>query len=74
MKGKTLNLEESQKELVLFRFRSLNPESKITLGGEGEISVRKVIDHIEKGDDFGKKVIRVQMNMLKVLSSGVNYG
>ena len=64
------DIEEEQKKLVLARFKTLKPESKIILGGEGEISVRELINHIEKDDPFGKKIIQVQIKMLKVLSSG----
>ena len=69
MKEET-NLVEEQKILVLERFKTLNPESKIMLGSDGEVTVTELIDHIEKGDEFGKKVVRVQMKMLKILSGG----
>jgi len=62
-----INLEDEKKKLVLERFKTLNPESKIMLGGGEEVSVRELINHVEQGDDFGKKIIQAQMNMLKVL-------
>ena len=43
------NLFEEQKKLVLARFNTLNPESKIHLGGK-EVSVRELMEHIERGD------------------------
>ena len=70
MSYETKNLEEDQRTLVLERFKTLNPESKIMLGSEGELTVKDLINHIQQRDDFGKKVVKVQMNMLKVLSSG----
>lgn len=66
------NLEKEQKRLVLERFKTLNPQSKIMLGGEKEVTVKELINHIEKGDEFGKRIIQVQMKMLRVLSTGVN--
>lgn len=57
-----------QKELVLQRFKTLNPDSKLSLGGNKEVTVRELIEHVEKGDDFGKKIVQVQINMLRVLS------
>jgi len=69
MSNETENMEEEQRTLVLERFKTLNPGSKIMLGSEGELTVKELINHIEQRDDFGKKVVRVQMNMLKVLSS-----
>lgn len=64
------NLFNEQKRLVLARFKTLNPEGKIMLGGEKEVTVRELISHIEKGDEFGKKIVKVQMNMLQVLVRG----
>lgn len=64
-------VEEEQRKLVLARFKTLNPESKILLGGDKEITVKEVIKHIEKGNDFGKKVVKIQMKMIQVLSTGV---
>ncbi|MDP3728239.1 MAG: hypothetical protein Q8R18_02175 [bacterium] len=59
---------EEQRELVLARFKTLNPEAKIMLGGEEtEVTVKKLIEHIEKGDDFGKNIIKAQMKMLQIL-------
>ncbi len=72
MKNNSLLTNEDQKQLVLARFKTLNPELKISLGGSsGEFTVRDLIKHIEKEDELGKKIITVQMEMLKILSSGV---
>ena len=62
------NLREEQKKLVLARFKTLPSQAKIVLGGENEMTVKDLIGHIEKNDDFGKKVIQVQMNMIKILT------
>jgi hypothetical protein len=67
---KTESLFNEQKKLVLARFRTLNPEGKIMLGGEKEVTVREMIGHIEQGDEFGKKIIQAQMKMLQVLVRG----
>ncbi len=61
------NIYEEQKKLVLARLKTINPESKIMLGTKKNISIKELINHVERGDDFGKKVIQAQMNMLKVL-------
>lgn len=58
-----------KKELVLERFKTLNPESKISLGGYKEVTVRELIKHIKRGDEFGKNVVKAQIRMLQVLSS-----
>ena len=64
----SINIENEQKKLVLARFKTLNPNSKIMLGGDKEVSVMEIIASIERGDDFGKNVIKVQMKMLQVLA------
>jgi len=64
-------LERDQKELVLARLKTLNPNAKLSLGGDREFTVKEIIESVEKGDDFGKKVVQVQINMLKVLSGVV---
>ncbi len=60
---------EEQKQLVLVRFKTLNQESKLLLGNEGELSVRDLVKHIEQGDELGKQIVRVQINLLKSLAS-----
>ena len=60
---------EEQKKLVLARFKTLNPDAKIMLGaGEEEVTVKELINHIEEGDDFGRKAVQVQIKMLQVLA------
>ena len=71
MKTEKFDLEGEQKNLVLERFKTLNPESKISLGGGEEVTVKEMMEHVVKGDDFGKKVVKVQMNMLRILTGGV---
>jgi len=38
------------------------------LGTDKNVSVRDIITHVEQGDDFGRKIVRAQINMLKVLT------
>jgi hypothetical protein len=66
-----ITIEEEQKKLVLARFSTLNPESKISLGDGKEITVREIINHIEADDAFGKKAVQVQIKMLKILAGSV---
>ena len=62
---------EEQKELVRARFNAISPESKIILGGDKELTVKDLISHVEKGDDFGRKIVQTQIRMLKVLTTNV---
>lgn len=65
------NIYGEQKKLVLARLNCINPGSKIMLGTKKRISVKELIHHVEEGDDFGNKVIKAQINMLKVLAGSI---
>lgn len=65
-------LYEEQKRLALARLNTLDPEREILLGvmlTENKITVREIIEHIQKDDRFGKQAVQVQMKMLKILAS-----
>ena len=64
------SLFNEQKKLVLARFKTLNPDGKIMLGGDKEVTVKELIGHVELGDEFGRNVVKVQMKMLRVLAHG----
>ncbi|MDP2749379.1 MAG: hypothetical protein Q8O89_00940 [Nanoarchaeota archaeon] len=68
MMSEKFDLEREQKQLVLARLSALNPESKLSLGNNNEISVKEMIESVKKEDEMGKKIVKVQMRMLKVLS------
>lgn len=70
MKSENFDIEEEQKRLVLERFKTLRPESKIMLGAGREVSVQELMKHVEEGDEFGKRIIKAQIKMLQVLASG----
>jgi hypothetical protein len=63
-----IDISEEKRKLVLARLCTLNPESKIMLGGNKGVSVKELITHVESGDDFGKKIIDAQMHMIKILA------
>ncbi len=58
-----------QKKLVLVRLKTLNPETKIMSGTDKPITVREIIGHVEKDDQFGKYIIKAQMKMLRILAT-----
>ena len=59
---------EEQKKLVLARLNTLNPGSKMMLGGKKDVTVKELIGHVELDDDFGKQIVEAQMMLLKVLA------
>ena len=62
---------QEEKQLVLERLKTMDPYARIMLGGDKEYKVNDLIEHVENGDDFGKKIVHVQMRMIKILASGV---
>ena len=62
---------EEQKKLVLARLKTLNPQSKIMLGTKKRISVKELINSVELGDELGKKIVKTQMDMLKILAGSL---
>lgn len=62
------NIYEEQKKLVLARLKNISFKTKITIGTRGNISVKEVICHVERDDDFGRKIVKAQISMLKVLT------
>ena len=71
----TTVLKESAREdikaVVLARLATLNKEAKILLMGlPGPITVRELIDEVEKDSPLGRKVVEVQFSFLKMLASG----
>ena len=69
MKTKKFDLEEEKTMLVIERFKTLNPASKVLLGDDEAITVKQLLKHLEDRDTFGKQIVQVQMNMLKILTS-----
>ena len=70
MTGDKVDIYWGQKELVLARFNAISPELKIMFGNE-ELTVQNLISHVEKGDEFGRKIVQTQIRMLKVLTINV---
>ncbi|MEK6884556.1 MAG: hypothetical protein AABY22_33295 [Nanoarchaeota archaeon] len=64
---KKLNMWKKQKELVLARLESTNPNSKIILGNK-VLTARDLIKHVKKEDEFGKNIVNVQIRMIQTLA------
>lgn len=65
--------KEEIKKLVISRIEVLPPRQKISIGSFGEFTKEELIEHVEKGDTIGKKIIEVQLEFLKSLKEGVFY-
>ncbi len=72
-KEKIKNKEDEIKELVIARIKTLPSDKKMSIGSEGDFTRDELIEHVEKKDDLGKKVIEVQMEYLRLLKEGIFY-
>lgn len=61
------NLFEEKRELVLARFRILNPNSRIQLN-KYFYTVNDLIKEIKEKTSFGNEIVKVQIKMLQMFS------
>lgn len=68
------NKKNNQREitqLVVERIKTLSAGRKISIGSEGMFTKEELIEHVQKGDKIGDKIIKVQMEYLRSLKKGV---
>lgn len=58
------------RQLVVERIKVLSSGRKISIGSEGSFSKEELIDHVNKGDKIGEKIVKVQMNYLRSFKTG----
>lgn len=64
-------ISEDLKNLVVSRLEVLSPNKKFFIGSHEEgFTKEDLIEHVEKGDEIGKKVIEMEMAFLKALKDG----
>lgn len=66
-----LEINEKVKELVIARIDArMPPNMKMSIGGGGSMSKDEMIEHVKKGDEQGKQIIRMHLNFIKAVASG----
>lgn len=64
-------LNEEVKELVIARIEArIPPHLKLSIGGEGSLSKEEMIEHVKRGDEQGKQIVRMHLNFIKAVTSG----
>lgn len=64
-------ISEDLKNLVVSRLELLSPNKKFFIGSHKEgFTKEDLIEHVEKEDEIGKKVIKMEMTFLKALKDG----
>ncbi|MBI4146796.1 hypothetical protein HY489_05665 [Candidatus Woesearchaeota archaeon] len=63
--------EADIKKLILARLETMPEYIQINLGNLGTLGKEELMNHVKKGDDFGKKFIEVQMKYLRTFKQGL---
>lgn len=67
-------INKEVKNLVKARLSVLPKDVMISIGADGSFNRDELIDHVEKGDKIGRKMIKMNMEFLQALKEGVLYG
>lgn len=65
--------ENEIKELVIARLKTLPSDKKLSVGSSGDFTRDQLIEHVDKKDELGKKIMEVQMEYLRLLKEGIFY-
>lgn len=63
--------EAEIKELVILRLETMPEHFKLSMGGSGEFDKHELIERVKKGDEIGKKIVKIQLNYLRSLKKGL---
>jgi hypothetical protein len=64
-------IPEAIKQFVIAKLDVGFPSDKgLSIGSQGMFSKQELIEHVEKGDDIGKTMVRVQYEFLESIKSG----
>lgn len=67
---KDIIISEALKDLVTERLDLLSPELVISIGSSGTFTKSELIDHVKKGDEVGKTIVKMELNFLTALKDG----
>lgn len=69
----TTKITKDVKELVKARLNVLPLNISVSIGSDGAFNRDELIEHIEKEDSIGEKIIQVDMEFLQALKKGEFY-
>lgn len=72
-KESVIKITKDIKEIVKARLNTLPSNISISIGSDGAFDRDELIEHIEKEDNIGKKIIKVDMEFLQALKKGELY-
>ena len=59
------------RKLVMTRLSTFPSDKKICIGKYGELTRDDMINHVNKGDEIGKKIIEIELAYLRGLKEGI---
>ena len=63
--------DDEIRKLVVARLKVLSQDTMISIGSDGDFTRDELINHVENGDDIGKKIAEVQMKWLRSFKEAV---
>ena len=63
--------DQEIRQLVIERLKVFPNGRRISIGSEGEFTQNDLIGHVEKNDSIGKTIVKVQLNFLQSLKTGL---
>ena len=63
-------IPESFWSVVKARFKLMPDNLRIVIGGYGSLTKKDILKHLEKRDEIGRLLVKMQMEYLKVLKEG----
>jgi hypothetical protein len=54
-------------EVVMRRVEGMPPDLKLAIAGVGALSRDEMLAHLDKRDEIGKKIVKMQINYLRFL-------
>ena len=70
MSEKDILSDESIRQLVIERLKTIPPDKKISIGERGDFTAEELISRVQKNDEIGQKIIEVQVKFLQSLKTG----
>ena len=61
-------VNEEEKKLVLARLENIPSNMKLSMGGTMPLSKTEMLEHVKKGDEIGKKIVKIQLNYLRSIA------
>ncbi|MDD5626441.1 MAG: hypothetical protein PHW01_00280 [Patescibacteria group bacterium] len=67
----SISTDEEIRKLVVARLKTISPDTIKCIGNAGYYSRDQLIAHVQKGDNIGKTIEKVEMEWLKALKKGI---